>query len=446
MLINYISRKFNIVFYKNISAPITCQVEITSQCNNNCLYCYNYWRHSDEITNYRMTSETLNKVLDELIKNKVFHVTFTGGEPLLNKSILFKGVDTILKHSIGCSVNSNLNGFKYEDGKTLYNSGLRGILTSVSSYNSSTHDLIMKTNGAHNKVMAGIENAIKANLKVASSMVVTQLNKNDVIKTGKFLMERGVTTFYATSASPPLNSSGFEKYMLNNNDLVQVLEDLKYLEIEFGYNVGILQCYPLCSYQDGSKFHFASSKRCSAGTTGCTIAANGDIRPCTHSDEIYGNIRDGLTEIWNKMDDYRDGSKIPSECQDCSFLEDCSAGCRVDAKYIYGSDNSLDPSARPKSAHLIKRNEVVLPSIENTDKFYINQEVSYRFEEIGVLLEDKYNAGIPVLLTHDTYDLLTQLGNCNFTVHKIKELSGLSDLESASLCALLYKDKVIKRA
>ncbi|MBP9209037.1 MAG: radical SAM protein [Saprospiraceae bacterium] len=433
------------MLYKNISAPITCQVEITSQCNCNCLYCYNYWRHSDEIVNYRMTNETLDKVLSELIKNKVFHITFTGGEPLLNKAVLFKGVETVLKNSMGCTVNSNLNGFKFEDGLTLYKSGLRGILTSVSSYNSSTHDLIMQTNGSHSKVMAGIDNALKSGLKVACSMVVTKLNKDDVIETGKFLMERGVSTFYATSASPPLNSKGFEKYMLSNEDLVQVLEDLKFLEIEYGYNVGILQCYPLCSYQDGSKFQFASSKRCSAGTTGCTIAANGDIRPCTHSDEIYGNIKDGLSEIWSKMDDYRDGSKIPSECQSCSFLADCSAGCRVDAKYVNGTDNSLDPYARPSKTNLIKRNEVILPHIDNSDTFYVNQELNSRHEEIGVLLDDKYNRGIPVLLTHDTYDLLNQLGQNNFSIQTIQDLSGLSINESSNLCALLYKDKVIKR-
>ena len=392
-----------------------------------------------------MSNKTLEKVLDELIKSQVFHVTFTGGEPLLNKSILFKGVESIIKHSIGCTVNTNLNGFSYEDGLILSNLGLKGILTSVASHNPNKHDFIMQTTGAHSRVMDGIDNAIKAGLKVACSMVVTEINKDDVVCTGKFLNEKGISTFYATCASPPLGSKGFEKYMLSNESLVKVLDDLKILEDKYGLDVGILQCYPLCSYKDGSKYHFASSKRCSSGTTGCTISSNGDIRPCTHSDEVFGNIKNGLLEAWGLMNDYRNGSKIPSQCHSCSFFPDCSAGCRVNAKHVNGKDNALDPYAEPKSINQITRRKIALPNVGYSDLFCVNQELKIRNEEQGVLIDDKKYGGNPVFITNDTYDLLSQLGNESFSIKTIEIKTGLLKKDSSRLCALLLKDKIITR-
>ena len=76
------------MLYKTLSAPITCQIELTTACDNNCLHCYNHWRHEDDSENYNFTNDILEKITNEIIESGVFQVTFTGGETLLMKNVL----------------------------------------------------------------------------------------------------------------------------------------------------------------------------------------------------------------------------------------------------------------------------------------------------------------------------------------------------------------------
>ena len=77
------------MLYSTLSAPITCQVELTSACNCRCLYCYNHWRHGGIVDKTKMNTELLEITLNELIASKVFQVLFTGGECMLVKDLLF---------------------------------------------------------------------------------------------------------------------------------------------------------------------------------------------------------------------------------------------------------------------------------------------------------------------------------------------------------------------
>lgn len=431
------------MLYRSLSGPITCQIEIDSHCNNNCIHCYNHWRHEKECTDSKMNLSTLERIIDELVKVKIFQVTITGGEPLLNKNLLFEAIRRLIGYKVPCAVNSNLTLLKREDAEILYDLGMRGMLTSFFSFNEDKHDFIAGRKGAFRDTLKGITMATKSGLKVAVSMVITRLNESDILGTAKFLKTYGVNQFFATKASPPVNSENFQQYMISSVSLVKTLDDLLFLQKQEKMDVGILECYPLCAYL-GGEYKFAAKRNCSAGVTTCTIGVNGDVRPCSHSDNIYGNIiDDSLESIWVKMVKLREESILPTECISCDYLQECSGGCRVDAKYCHGKINSLDPYAQPKQTIDI----VVANDLENRlnlgDRFVLELNRIEREEEDGVLIAPKYNPGEPALITSDTYDLLSGFGG-PFSVGMFADEAEIDESDALEICAMFLRDGIIK--
>jgi radical SAM protein with 4Fe4S-binding SPASM domain len=390
-----------------------------------------------------MNTPTLERIVDELVKAKIFQVTITGGEPLLNKKILFEAIKKLIENKIPCAVNSNLTLLKKEDAEMMYGFGMLGVLTSFFSFDETIHDFIAGRKGAFRDTLNGISVAIESGLKVAVSMVITKFNEKDIIKTAKFLKDYGVNQFFATKASPPVNSTNFQKHMVSNDSLIKSLDDLFFLQKEERMDVGILECYPLCAYLGGS-YEFAKKRSCSAGITTCTIGTNGDVRPCSHSDDIYGNIMaNDLTVIWKNMVNLREESVLPTECISCSYLQECSGGCRVDAKYCHGKINSLDPYARPEKTPEIIINKTVFALPDDYNCFIFENNRIERIEDGGVLIASLRNPGEPVLITDDTYDLLLGFDG-QFSIDMFSNESGLDKNLSEKICAMFLRDGIIK--
>lgn len=326
----------------------------------------------------------------------------------------------------------------------MYALGLRGIMTSISSYEPHLHDYISHRQGAYEKTMQGVRNAQEAGLFVAVSMVVTTLNSHQVYETGKAMQVLGIREFYATKASPPVNAGGFQQYLLSKSELQSVLEDLYRLKQEGGIEVGVLECYPLCGHGEPKRFSFVSERRCSAGVTTCTIGADGNVRPCSHSEKEYGDVsNDGLRLAWQRMTDQRDGSLLPGTCQSCELLPHCSGGCRVDALCCNGSYDTLDPYASPEKVATVVIPSRISTTIPEDMRLRINKPLRIRKESFGVLCASDETMAMPALLTNDTYTLLESLGTSEFTAKEIADQTGATLKDARTLCTMLLRDKVI---
>lgn len=432
--------------YQELSAPVSCQIELTTACNLNCFHCYNHWRHGDCIKDTKMSEETLDKIVDQIVESGVMHITLTGGEPFMNKQVLFRAVEKITANGIVCDINSNITLITQEDAERLVSHGIGGVLTSFASYNKEKHDEITQVSGSFEKTIKGIKIAQDAGLTVAGSMVVTTLNMADVVETGKFLKSIGVTQFYVTKASPPVNSIEFGKYLLSHMDLIILLDSMKVLIDEYGMDVGALECYPLCSYHNQPKYSFMADRRCSAGVTTCSISANGDVRACSHDSVVYGNIGDeGLVGAWKNMSDWRSGALLPDKCKVCEFFSQCSGGCRVDSEYANGNKCTLDPYAIPESLADIVLDERGLEVEDLTEKtLEITEPLYHRKEEFCVLCSSQARIASPVTLSFDTFDLLKDFQGAGFTVKDIACYTELSESDANRLCSALYKDGLVK--
>lgn len=378
--------------YKTLSGPLVVQVEISTLCTNRCLHCYNFWRRDENYTfPSNLSMEGIERIMKQLIALKVFHIVFTGGEPLLNKRILFYGIEKATEANITVGLNSNLVPLAFQDAKSLKHLGVTNVLTSLMGPSAEIHDEIAQLKGAFNATVRGIQLLQKFNIPVTVNMVVSQKNKHLIRDTAVFVKKLGVDHFSSTRVGWPGNCNDFSEFSLSLKDFRDYLKELHEIGLQEKITTSVLESYPLCAIKELKQYKSFIGRHCLAGVTTITVATNGEVRPCSHLDISYGNILiDDLSTIWEHMKEWRDGSLLPEVCRSCRLLLICGGGCRMEAKMRSGSLNGVDPYISPKDIEYaisqfvendtteIKR---LLPS-----EFSLNPKIRYRREAFGSVI------------------------------------------------------------
>ncbi len=405
--------------YKNLSAPLVVQVEITERCPNKCIHCYNYWRH----TGYSgpcgatLDASQIDCIMDEIERSRVFEIVITGGEPLLNKRGMYRILDRVERGQVTyTTINSTLLGLTEADAERL--SGyrhLRVVLTSIMGPTAKIHDRISGHVGSFQQTVDGVKLLNRARIPVAANMVVSQLNKKYINQTAAFCKSAGIKIFNATRAVSPMNCPDFSPYALDMAEFRQYLSELGDAGRANDIPVGVLTVYPLCGVRDVRKHYMTAGRRCSAGVTVAVISATGEVRACAHVQESVGSIfSESLPVLWDKLIPWRNGSLLPATCRDCRALAICGGGCRVDAQVVNGSLCSEDPlmgredvEAAIEEHQLFRqqsKTEVAVPSM-----LKLNPNLRWRCESFGSVWYLNQRC-VGVFNTDTTELLLAQVG------------------------------------
>lgn len=90
-----------------------CTIYLTEACNLRCSYCY----EGDDKRNKTMSSQTLYQAIDFIVQNNPqdddINITFLGGEPLLNKKLIYEFINIIdhkhskIKHKFKYAITTN---------------------------------------------------------------------------------------------------------------------------------------------------------------------------------------------------------------------------------------------------------------------------------------------------------------------------------------------------
>lgn len=338
-----------------LKAPTTVHIEIDESCNQKCRHCYNYWRQDCKEFK-KLSKEQLGKIIDELEKNEVFHVIFTGGEPLLNYDVLLFGIKECVKKSMSVSCNTNAILLTEERAKELKGAGLPHMLISLYSFEEDTSNF-MTTSTTFEEIKKGIKNAVEAGIKVSINMVISQKNINQIFKTAKLSKELGAQKFHATRLIPP-EYGDKKEFELSEKDHKYVMDALVKINKELGLEVGNLVPLPYC-FLDNRKYNVVYMHGCPAGTKMMIIGADGETRACNHEAESYGNIFEiGLKRCWDNMKKWRTGELIPKDCKSCPILEKCQGACRFVGKHYFGKLNAKDNLCKGwKNMKIRKRDE-----------------------------------------------------------------------------------------
>lgn len=353
-----------------LKAPITVHVELTSACNLKCRHCYNYWRTDETFKQAFMSQRELDLVIDELVKNEVFHVVLTGGEPMLNYGMLVHGIKELKKREFTMSCNTNGTLMTIDRAKELYAIGLTHCLITLNSFDKARSDWISSAKG-YDKTIEGIKNAISEGIKVSINMIVSQTNLHDIYETGKLSAELGAQKFHATRLVPIVDKSEFD---VLEADAKYFLDELLKVNKDFGLDVGNLVPFPLCFTKE-RKYDKIYTHGCPAGTKMMLINANGDTHACTHEGDTYGNVFEiGLAKAWDKMSRWRSGELIPAKCKECPLLEKCQGGCRLIADHYNGARNEPDILQRDVDVRIRKEKGFYLVNTFGSESFVWRRE------------------------------------------------------------------------
>lgn len=383
-----------------LKAPTHVELTITERCNHKCRHCYNAWRDSTP-GKAILFIEQREHILQELIKNQVTYVTLTGGEPLIDQNNLFWFIEKFRKNNIGIGLNTNLSLMNREIAERLvseYNWG-NTILTSLPGFTDEECDDITQVSGSFSNIEKGIDICTSYGIDVGVNVVVTKKNIDKLIQLYDFLDRHKISVLALTCVVPPVYNSNDDTFLLDRNDANKIVNFLNDVKKSYGIRVTSLCSLPFCLMDDTESVNLLSTK-CAAGIIGCCInAISGEITPCAHNEESYGDIyKDGLSKAWRKMSSWRNGEYIPNECKSCNMLSACGGDCRLNTIRIKDKPYKLDGSCRI---------ELVSSQVVMT----YDQSAIYAFNNKTILREEAFGAVVSIgmnefYITTPVYQLL----------------------------------------
>jgi len=358
--------KFGITRPQKLYAPFMVVWDITKQCNLRCKHCYanaGPFPAPDELT----LSEKL-EVLRQLDEAGVAAISFSGGEPLINKDFWI-----VAKRAaeLGFYVSVATNGtlITKDVAKRLKETGVRYVEISIDSPNPEEHDKFRGIPGAWKRSIEGIQNAKKEGLSVGIAMTVTKMNYRQLPEMIKLARSLNADRFIAFNFIPTGRGKDIIEKDLSPDERESVLnylyEELTAGKMQVFSTAPMYAIVSLKNIDKGGKLtptHFAELSipeeylsagfalgeflgGCGAGRIYCSIEHNGDIQPCVFLPIKLGNVlKDGFLNVWHNneiLHKLRDRDHYA--CSHCAYRYICG-GCRARAYAYYGDISAPDPS------------------------------------------------------------------------------------------------------
>jgi putative heme d1 biosynthesis radical SAM protein NirJ2 len=316
----------------------------TKKCNLFCRHCYRDSSSAADMSGELSTAEGL-KLITEIRKAGFRLLIFSGGEPLLRQDIL----DLIAQaRAEGLIPAMGTNGtlLSRETASELKKAGLQGIAISVDSLDRKYHDDFRGQEGAFDKTQSGIENALRAGLKVQINLTLTEKNQDELEKMISYYENKGVQALHPFFLVPTGRALSLAEEVLKKEAyflmIKKILEKQKYTSLELKPTCAP-QFLPLAR-EMGLQLRF--TRGCLAGLAYCCILPRGEVHICPYLPIEVGNVRETtFTDIWlnspvlHKLRDFRNYGGACGRCKDIAIC----GGCRARAYYYQGDYLAEEP-------------------------------------------------------------------------------------------------------
>jgi PqqA peptide cyclase len=171
--------------------------EVTSRCDQECLYCYNIWTTGGPTRPVDLDTNGAKRVLANLAAGapRLKSLTLSGGEPLLRDDLatLIAEARSLLPHT---QINIATNGRNLDRDKAngLKAAGIAVIQLTLLSANPKTHDSLTGRPGSFDRVIAAIACAKAAGMLVAVFFVAMRRNIPDFSGAARLALAVGADT------------------------------------------------------------------------------------------------------------------------------------------------------------------------------------------------------------------------------------------------------------
>lgn len=269
------------------AGPSHAQIGITNACPQNCAYCYNKGR-----TGSVMDKDTIKRTIRDLKEIGVFWIGLTGGEPLLNKSLI-EIVETIgddcssKLFTTGCTLTKQL-------AVDLKNAGLFSVSVSLDHWNEDEHDNIRRYKGAFRTALEAIEifeNVGGIHVSV-SAVLSKEMLKQDLIEEYlEFLQGLGIHEAWLSETKPSASAYWKKEMVITAEERTMLIRLQDRLNRQDGMTVNYLG-----HFEDAQ--HFG----CSAGHKMVYVDAFGEVSPCVFIPMTFGNVQEkSIIELYKEM-------------------------------------------------------------------------------------------------------------------------------------------------
>jgi len=314
------------------SIPFSVTIEITNDCNENCIHCYR-----PELIISKWNIENFENTLINLKKLGTLHIDFTGGEPFLHSNIN-QFIELCKKNDFVVSILTNATKIDDNQISLLASSPIRKLYISLYGANEEIHDKITNKKGSFNKTIETIKKLVKNGIPISLNCPIMNINENQVENLAKLSKELNVNCEFSFKISPSQNKNKNIEH-LNSFSEDLILKNAKNPNVKL-YNT------LLSRFSELSEIKTTNTHYCQAGFRTITISPNGDLIPCTSIRYVMGNIfKNSFLYLWNKgkllkkwQNEY---NLINNKCANCkafSFCEPCPANYFTKNKKFNGID------------------------------------------------------------------------------------------------------------
>lgn len=344
-------------------APFQVVWDVTTDCNLNCRHCYATagTRGVDELN----TAEA-KQAIDAFARAGVTILAFSGGEPLVRDDI-FELTSHAASKGLYVAIATNGTLITDEVAARMKRNGVEFLQISLDGISAETHDAFRGVDGAFDRTVKGIKNAVSHDFFVEISTTVTSHNYQELSDIIDFSEELGADWFMAYNFVPTGRGSDIAETDLSPWQREEMLRML-WQELKSERDINVLSTAPqfarVALQQEGDAdektvpTHFYNPTLggrladlaefiggCGAGRFYMAMKANGDLQPCVFFPLKVGNIReDDFEEIWKNdevLRQLRDRDELQA-CSDCEYRYYCG-GCRARAYGYTGDYLAADP-------------------------------------------------------------------------------------------------------
>ncbi|MEF8878886.1 MAG: radical SAM protein [Candidatus Thermoplasmatota archaeon] len=314
--------------------------ELTQNCNQNCNYCYNVWKHNDYPKGNLDVDDWKKIVLKLKEETKIKKISLSGGEPLLYPRI-YELVNFIKEQNIVINLLTNGNLIDEKTAGKLKDK-IDIFEIPLISYDKKMHQELKGVDD-FDKVINGIVNIDNIDGKIITVFVATKKNIYDIKKTVEFGIALGSKGLMFNRINPACKEH--IELMPSKKQISDALIFLNNFSKKYNYPVSCsipmqpcivnMEYYPKISHgycPSGDKRSYY------------TIDSIGNVRICNHSQTILGNI---LNESFSKIIEHNFVDKfkkaIPNYCISCKYSSECRGGCKASAQVCYNNLSEEEP-------------------------------------------------------------------------------------------------------
>ncbi|PGA14656.1 GTP 3',8-cyclase MoaA [Bacillus mycoides] len=297
------------------------RISVTDRCNFRCRYCMPeeiFGRDYSFLSNDKILSfDEIERITRIFVSLGVRKLRITGGEPLLRKDLpeliqRLNEIDGV--EDIGLTTNGSLLKKFAPD---LYKAGLSRVTVSLDSLNEERFSYLNGNRSKVKTVLAGIQAAAEAGMKIKMNMVVQKgKNEEDIVQMAEYFKENKHILRFIEYMDVG-NFNGWELgEVVSKQEIVEMIHKVMPLErIEANYPGEVATRYRYVgSEEEIGIISSVTDSFCSSCTRArisaegklytCLFASKGnDLKELLRSGYTDEEITNGIRDIWNNRSD-----------------------------------------------------------------------------------------------------------------------------------------------